>query len=174
MRGAAGAPRAPRQVTGIAMQPGIGTRIQSLQSRCLPAVPASVSQIIGASRALLELPLAAQISIRSVLATTNRLSARQQSSERPRRTERADLASLQPATDAVWVRQRSVSRAVDARKWKAWLQTPHATVHSSEVADAWFAWHLLSQSDRLGRGVLDAEVHCTRQLQRRASRRTDV
>ena len=26
-------------------------------------------------------------------------------------------------------------------KWKAWLQTPQATVHSSLVAEAWFAWH---------------------------------
>ena len=26
-------------------------------------------------------------------------------------------------------------------KWKAWLHTPHATVHSSLVAEAWFAWH---------------------------------
>ena len=26
-------------------------------------------------------------------------------------------------------------------KWKAWLHTPQATVHSSVVALAWFAWH---------------------------------
>lgn len=26
-------------------------------------------------------------------------------------------------------------------KWKAWLHTPQATVHSSLVAEAWLAWH---------------------------------
>ena len=31
-------------------------------------------------------------------------------------------------------------------KWKAWLHMPHATVHSSEVADAWFAWHSMQRS----------------------------
>jgi len=31
-------------------------------------------------------------------------------------------------------------------KWKAWLQTPHATVHSSLVALAWFAWHSMQRS----------------------------
>jgi len=31
-------------------------------------------------------------------------------------------------------------------KWKAWLQTPQATVHSSLVTDAWFAWHSIHKS----------------------------
>jgi len=31
-------------------------------------------------------------------------------------------------------------------KWNAWLQIPHATVHSSLVADAWLAWHSMQRS----------------------------
>lgn len=31
-------------------------------------------------------------------------------------------------------------------KWKAWLQIPQATVHSSLVAEAWFAWHSMHRS----------------------------
>jgi len=31
-------------------------------------------------------------------------------------------------------------------KWKAWLQIPHATVHSSLVAEAWLAWHSIHKS----------------------------
>lgn len=31
-------------------------------------------------------------------------------------------------------------------KWNAWLQTPQATVHSSLVALAWFAWHSIQRS----------------------------
>lgn len=31
-------------------------------------------------------------------------------------------------------------------KWKAWLQTPQATVHSSLVAEAWLAWHSMHKS----------------------------
>jgi len=31
-------------------------------------------------------------------------------------------------------------------KWNAWLHMPHATVHSSLVADAWFAWHSIHRS----------------------------
>lgn len=33
-------------------------------------------------------------------------------------------------------------------KWNAWLQTPHAAVHSSPVAVAWFAWHSIHKSIR--------------------------
>ena len=33
-------------------------------------------------------------------------------------------------------------------KWNAWLHTPHATVHSSLVADAWFAWHSIPKKNR--------------------------
>ena len=38
-------------------------------------------------------------------------------------------------------------------KWKAWLHTPQATVHSSLVAEAWLAWHSIPTCtvDRLGR-----------------------
>merc|ERR1719340_327229 len=31
-------------------------------------------------------------------------------------------------------------------KWKAWLHIPQATVHSSLVAEAWFAWHSMHRS----------------------------
>jgi hypothetical protein len=31
-------------------------------------------------------------------------------------------------------------------KWKAWLHMPQATVHSSLVALAWFAWHSMHRS----------------------------
>lgn len=31
-------------------------------------------------------------------------------------------------------------------KWKAWLHTPQATVHSSLVAEAWLAWHSIPAS----------------------------
>eukprot|EP00416_Gambierdiscus_australes_P045564 CAMPEP_0171092830 /NCGR_PEP_ID=MMETSP0766_2-20121228/37613_1 /TAXON_ID=439317 /ORGANISM="Gambierdiscus australes, Strain CAWD 149" /LENGTH=94 /DNA_ID=CAMNT_0011551143 /DNA_START=31 /DNA_END=311 /DNA_ORIENTATION=+ len=31
-------------------------------------------------------------------------------------------------------------------KWKAWLQTPQATVHSSLVWEPWFAWHSMQRS----------------------------
>merc|ERR1719175_574570 len=31
-------------------------------------------------------------------------------------------------------------------KWNAWLHIPHATVHSSEVAEAWLAWHSMHRS----------------------------
>jgi len=31
-------------------------------------------------------------------------------------------------------------------KWKAWLQIPQATVHSSFTAEAWFAWHSIHRS----------------------------
>merc|ERR1719317_467914 len=31
-------------------------------------------------------------------------------------------------------------------KWKAWLHIPQATVHSSLVALAWFAWHSMHRS----------------------------
>lgn len=59
--------------------------------------------------------------------------------------ERADLACLKPAGDAVEVervlqiRQSPSSLDQDACLWKLTLQIPQATVHSSLVADAWFA-----------------------------------
>ena len=31
-------------------------------------------------------------------------------------------------------------------KWKAWLQVPHATVHSSLLAPDWLAWHSMHRS----------------------------
>ncbi len=31
-------------------------------------------------------------------------------------------------------------------KWNAWLHMPQATVHSSEVAEAWLAWHSMQRS----------------------------
>ena len=31
-------------------------------------------------------------------------------------------------------------------KWNAWLHTPHATVHSSDDAEPWFAWHSIHRS----------------------------
>ena len=31
-------------------------------------------------------------------------------------------------------------------KWNAWLHIPHATVHSSDVAEAWLAWHSMHRS----------------------------
>ena len=31
-------------------------------------------------------------------------------------------------------------------KWKAWLHIPQATVHSSEVTEAWLAWHSMQRS----------------------------
>ena len=31
-------------------------------------------------------------------------------------------------------------------KWNAWLHIPHATVHSSDVAEAWLAWHSMHKS----------------------------
>jgi hypothetical protein len=60
--------------------------------------------------------------------------------------ERADLASLEPSRNAVEVEcvlQRRVSRAAAGLGMPQLrtLQIPQATVHSSLVAEAWFAWH---------------------------------
>jgi hypothetical protein len=60
--------------------------------------------------------------------------------------ERADLASLEPSRDAVEVEsvlQHRVRRAAAGFRVPQLrtLQIPQATVHSSLVAEAWFAWH---------------------------------
>lgn len=42
------------------------------------------------------------------------------------------------------------------------LQTPHATVHSSEVADAWFAWHSMPVKTKIKHIYAEVEdVHAT-------------
>jgi hypothetical protein len=51
--------------------------------------------------------------------------------------------------------------------WSVWgvptLQIPHATVHSSLVADAWFAWHSMPEAEvvskRLGLPSIYAGTH---------------
>ena len=46
-------------------------------------------------------------------------------------------------------------------KWKAWLHTPHATVHSSLVADAWFAWHSMPAGQHTVTVYMYSTVSCT-------------
>lgn len=42
------------------------------------------------------------------------------------------------------------------------LQTPHATVHSSEVADAWFAWHSMPVETKIKHiNTGEKDVHAT-------------
>jgi hypothetical protein len=57
--------------------------------------------------------------------------------------ERADLARLEPSRDAVEVecvlRVLASGRRVEMFKGNLTLQIPQATVHSSLVAEAWFA-----------------------------------
>merc|ERR1719251_392413 len=70
------------------------------------------------------------------------------------------LITLSPATECsqcpyFWNSQSRLSRGQTWRvlsqremqwKWKAWLHMPHATVHSSLVAEAWLAWHSMHRS----------------------------
>jgi len=41
---------------------------------------------------------------------------------------------------------RVLSQRLMQWKWKAWLHTPQATLHSSEVAEDWLAWHSMQRS----------------------------
>ena len=48
-------------------------------------------------------------------------------------------------------------------KWKAWLQMPHATVHSSDVL-AWLAWHSMPATHvRGGQGRTEGYSRRTRE-----------
>lgn len=78
--------------------------------------------------------------------------------------QRTHLSGLQPARDAVEMKRmlqnqkhryntteqtvyilNSFDWLVDVCVIKLTLQTPQATVHSSDVADAWLAWHSIPE-----------------------------
>ena len=72
--------------------------------------------------------------------------------------ERADVSRLQPSRDAVEVER--VLRSPRVRYWKKegegsqekdrmlTLQMPHAALHSSLVAETWFAWQSMPGAHR--------------------------
>jgi hypothetical protein len=62
--------------------------------------------------------------------------------------QRADLARLEPSRDAVEVERMlvDVSHVWRTVRHALTLQMPQATVHSSLVAEAWFAWHSMQRS----------------------------
>jgi hypothetical protein len=64
--------------------------------------------------------------------------------------ERADLSCLEPSRDAVEVEGMLQPMLATMRSsscgQRLTLQIPHATVHSSLVAEAWLAWHSMQRS----------------------------
>ena len=64
--------------------------------------------------------------------------------------QRTNLTCFQPPRDAMKVKclkRKTTSKARENHQSSlTWLHTPQATVHSSVVAAAWFAWHSIHKS----------------------------
>ena len=52
-----------------------------------------------------------------------------------------------------WAGRRSGTSHAGRKRYCLTLQTPHATVHSSEVADAWLAWHSMPVGTKATRSL---------------------